>query len=111
MRSPKSTPLGLYEMIQSPKFSPLVNSPSALGNLSGSSDINRLNDENMMLRSKLLNWEESWNQAKQACEAWKREAAEANEKAKAADRERIQALFKLGEVGYLSGAIRNVHTL
>ena len=52
----------------------------------------------MMLRSKLITWEESWNQAKQACEAWKREAAEASEKAKASDRERIQALFKLGEV-------------
>ena len=52
----------------------------------------------MMLRAKLITWEESWNQAKQACEAWKREAADASEKAKASDRERIQALFKLGEV-------------
>ena len=99
MRSPKSTQLGLYEMIQSPKFnSPSLASPLAIGNLSGSSDIARLSDENMMLRSKLITWEESWNQAKQACEAWKREAAEASEKAKASDRERIQALFKLGEV-------------
>jgi len=99
MRSPKSTPLGLYEMIQSPKFnSPSLTSPLALGSLGNNHDLHRLSDENLMLRSKLTSWEESWNQAKQACEAWKREVAEHNDKAKASDRERMQALIKLGEI-------------
>ena len=52
----------------------------------------------MSLRNKVASWEESWNQAKQACDAWKREANEHFEKAKQIDREKTQALIKLGEV-------------
>lgn len=89
-------------MIQSPKFnSPSLTSPLALGSLGNtSSDVQRLTDEVISLRTKLSSWEDSWNQAKQACEAWKNEAAEHSEKAKAADRDRIQSLIKLGEVSY-----------
>ena len=82
--------------MQSPKLpTPQLTSP--LG-LSSSSDLHRLSDENMSLRNKLASWEESWNQAKQACDAWKREANEQFEKAKQIDREKTQALIKLGEV-------------
>lgn len=87
-------------MIQSPKFnSPALTSPLALGNFgNNNSDVQRLSEEVMSLRTKLVSWEDSWNQAKQACEAWRREAAEKDEKAKMADRERIHSLIKIGEV-------------
>ena len=91
-------------MMSSPKFqSPSLTSPLAFGsgNLSGNSsslDVQRLTDEVLSLRNKLASWEESWNQAKMTCEAWKREANEQAEKAKAVDRERIQYGMKLGEV-------------
>lgn len=106
MRSPKSQPLNLYDMMSSPKFqSPSLTSPLAFGgtgnlsaNSSTSMDVQRLTDEVLTLRSKLASWEESWNQAKMACEAWKREANEQVEKAKAADRDRIQYCIKLQEV-------------
>ncbi|XP_057310766.1 putative E3 ubiquitin-protein ligase UNKL [Hydractinia symbiolongicarpus] len=108
MRSPKSTPLGLYEMIQSPKFnSPALTSPLALGNFgNNNSDVQRLTEEVMSLRTKLVSWEDSWNQAKQACEAWRREAAEKDEKAKMADRERIHSLIKIGEVEHEVRSLR-----
>jgi len=113
VRSPKSQSLNLYDMMSSPKFqSPSLTSPLAFGgasgggNLSGNSsssmDVQRLTDEVLMLRNKLASWEESWNQAKMACEAWKREANEQVEKAKAADRDRIQYAMKLGEVSCLT---------
>lgn len=102
MRSPKSAPLNLYDMMSSPKFqSPSLTSPLAFGgSLSGGNnmDVQRLTEEVITLRNKLASWEDSWNQAKMACEAWKREATEQNEKAKAADRERVHYAMKLGEV-------------
>lgn len=100
MRSPKSTPLGLYDIIQSPKYnSPALTSPLALGNLGNNNfDVQRLTDEVLSLRGKLASWEDSWSQSKQTYEAWRREATEQSEKAKAADRDRIQSLIKLGEV-------------
>ena len=83
-------------MLQSPKFnSPSLASPLALSN---SFDIQRSSDEIISLRSRLVSWEESWNQAKIACDAWKREASEQSDKAQAADREKMQTLIKLGEV-------------
>ena len=88
-------------MMSSPKFqSPSLTSPLAfggsgsLGGGASSLDNQRLTDEILSLRSKLSSWEESWNQAKMACEAWKREATEQAEKAKAIDRERIQCCMK-----------------
>lgn len=101
VRSPKSAPLNLYDMMSSPKFqSPSLTSPLAFGGSLGSNniDVQRLTEEVISLRNKLVSWEESWNQAKMACEAWKREATEQNEKAKAADRDRMQYGMKLGEV-------------
>lgn len=99
IKSPKSTPLGLMEMMQSPKFnSPNLTSPLALGSLGKQGvDIQRLTDEIISLRTKLATWEDSWNQAKQACNAWQQEVSNHAEKAKQADRDRVQALIKLGE--------------
>ena len=106
VRSPKSQPqsqqpLNLFDMMSSPKFqSPSLTSPLAFGSGSmgggGSGlDTQRLTDEILSLRNKLVSWEDSWNQAKMACEAWKREATEQAEKAKAIDRERIQCCMKV----------------
>ncbi|XP_012554518.3 putative E3 ubiquitin-protein ligase UNKL isoform X2 [Hydra vulgaris] len=95
LRSPKNSQLGIYEMLQSPKFnSPSLASPLALSN---SFDIQRSSDEIISLRSRLASWEESWNQAKIACDAWKREASEQSDKAQSAEREKMQILIKLGE--------------
>ena len=71
---------------------------SPLGLTSGS-DTQRLSEEVIALRSKLSSFEESWNQAKQACEAWKREATEQSERSKTLDRERLMLQIKFGEVG------------
>ncbi|XP_033630575.1 putative E3 ubiquitin-protein ligase UNKL isoform X1 [Asterias rubens] len=60
---------------------------------SNSEDIVRkFQEEISVLKNKLHTWEESWNQAKQACDAWKKEAHEASEKAKLAEREKQVAM-------------------
>ena len=79
--------------VQSPK----QQMTSPLG-LSSGSDAQRLSEEVISLRSKLTSYEETWNQAKQACEAWKREANEQSENAKTLDRERMQLQIKLADV-------------
>ncbi|XP_065066413.1 putative E3 ubiquitin-protein ligase UNKL isoform X1 [Rhopilema esculentum] len=78
--------------VQSPKQQ--LTSP--LG-LSAVTDAQRLSEEVVALRSKLSSYEESWNQAKHACEAWKREASEQCEKSKSLDRERMMLQIKLSE--------------
>ena len=70
---------------------------SPLG-LSSGLDAQRLSEEVIALRSKLSSYEETWNQAKPAFEAWKREANEQSEKSKTLDRERIQLQIKLANV-------------
>ncbi|XP_072028240.1 LOW QUALITY PROTEIN: putative E3 ubiquitin-protein ligase UNKL [Amphiura filiformis] len=55
-------------------------------------DSQRLQEEITNLRSKLHSWEESWNQAKQACDAWKKEATEAGEKSKQAEKDKQAAI-------------------
>ena len=79
--------------VQSPK----QQMTSPLG-LSSGSDAQRLSEEVISLRSKLISYEEAWNQAKQTCEAWKHEANEQSEKAKTLERERMQLQIKLVDV-------------
>ena len=81
--------------VQSPK----QQMTSPLG-LSSGSDTQRLSEEVIALRSKLSSYEETWSQAKQACEAWKREANEQSEKSKTLDRERMQLQIKLADVSW-----------
>ena len=71
--------------------SPQLTSP--LGN-----DLQRMNEELMNARSKLASWEESWTQAKQACDAWKKEAEASAERAKQAEQEKEEAAAKREEV-------------
>ncbi|XP_066291242.1 putative E3 ubiquitin-protein ligase UNKL isoform X2 [Branchiostoma lanceolatum] len=65
---------------------------------STNSEVQRLQDELNACRTKLQSWEESWQQAKQACDAWKKEASEYAEKAKAAEKEKLQAIVERDEV-------------
>jgi len=88
--------------VQSPK----QQMTSPLG-LSSGSDTQRLSEEVIALRSKLSSYEETWSQAKQACEAWKREANEHSEKSKALDRERIQLQIKLADAEKESKNLRH----
>ena len=75
-----SLPAGRYFPIQ--QSSSLVGSVGQIGLSSsiGSGNISLSDLEKMQFKCK--QWEESWNQAKAACDAWKREATEANERAR-----------------------------
>ncbi|PNJ87945.1 UNK isoform 8, partial [Pongo abelii] len=53
----------------------------------GAAELARLRQELDEANSTIKQWEESWKQAKQACDAWKKEAEEAGERASAAGAE------------------------
>ncbi|KAK2564200.1 RING finger protein unkempt-like protein [Acropora cervicornis] len=86
--------------LHSPKSlgSPQMASPLGLGN--NSTEIQRLSEELMAAKTKLASWEESWVQAKQACDAWKKEAEESIKKAKQAEKDKLEAVIKKEEVMY-----------
>lgn len=88
----------LTAQLHSPKSigSPQLSSPLGLSN--SSSEIQRLNEDLMAAKTKLASWEESWAQAKQACDAWKKEAEESAIKAKEAEQEKVEAIMKKEEV-------------
>ncbi|XP_071815243.1 putative E3 ubiquitin-protein ligase UNKL isoform X2 [Apostichopus japonicus] len=56
-------------------------SPGRSSNPGPDGDHHKLQEEVTTLRNKLQTWEESWNQAKQACDAWKQEATDWAKKA------------------------------
>ncbi|KAM9296344.1 RING finger protein unkempt homolog [Gastrophryne carolinensis] len=68
---------GSYSPGTSPAF------PSGAGGV----ELVRLRQELEEASSTIKQWEDSWKQAKQACDAWKKEAEEANERATAASME------------------------
>lgn len=84
--------------LHSPKSlgSPQMASPLGLSN--SSSEIQRLTEDLMTAKTKLASWEESWAQAKQACDAWKKEAEESAKKAKEAEHDKLEAVMKKEEV-------------
>lgn len=71
---------------------------SPLGLSNSSSEIQRLTEDLMAAKTKLASWEESWAQAKQACDAWKKEAEESAKKAKEAEQDKLEAIMKKEEV-------------
>lgn len=71
---------------------------SPLGLSSSANEIQRLSEDLMAAKSKLASWEESWAQAKQACDAWKKEAEESAKKAKEAEQNKLEAIMKMEEV-------------
>ena len=51
---------------------------AAMGSPSEKTELAALREELRQTKAHLASWHESWKQAKQACDAWKREAEEAN---------------------------------
>ncbi|NXU75710.1 UNK protein, partial [Oreotrochilus melanogaster] len=79
--------------------SPLLSSgltPSISSNTSGC--LTQIRQELDDAKRKLKHWEESWQQVKQACDAWQKEAQEAKERADIADADKQLALQKKEEV-------------
>ncbi|XP_075292722.1 putative E3 ubiquitin-protein ligase UNKL isoform X1 [Opisthocomus hoazin] len=84
----------------SPSPSPVLSSgttPSISSNSSGN-ELTRVRQELDDARRRLKQWEESWQQVKQACDAWQKEAQEAKERANIADADKLFALQKKEEV-------------
>ncbi|OCT60693.1 RING finger protein unkempt homolog isoform X1 [Xenopus laevis] len=72
----------IWEHFVSGSYSPGT-SPGFLSG-QGGTELIRLQHELEEASSTIKQWEDSWKQAKQACDAWKKEAEEANERATAA---------------------------
>ncbi|KAK7112115.1 RING finger protein unkempt homolog [Littorina saxatilis] len=69
-----------------------------LANSNGtSSEVQRLRDELNSTKSKMAEWEGVYNQAKCACEAWRKEAEECTKRAKAAEEEKQQIVKQRDE--------------
>lgn len=84
--------------LPSPKqlTSPQLTSPLSL---SGSqADIDKLSQELSAAHVKLASWEQAWAKAKLACEAWKKEADVAENRARKAEQERLELSLKLEKV-------------
>ncbi|XP_048344548.1 RING finger protein unkempt homolog isoform X3 [Sphaerodactylus townsendi] len=75
----------IWEHFASGSFSPST-SPAFLSG-PGAAELARLRQELDEANSTIKQWEESWKQAKQACDAWKKEAEEANDRANTATME------------------------
>uniref|UniRef100_A0A8B9IFU8 Unk zinc finger n=1 Tax=Anser cygnoides TaxID=8845 RepID=A0A8B9IFU8_ANSCY len=112
-------PLGLngmnssiWEHFASGSFSPST-SPAFLSG-PGAAELARLRQELDEANGTIKQWEESWKQAKQACDAWKKEAEEANDRANTANmecelaREQREALEL--QVKKLQEELERIHT-
>ncbi|XP_010140007.1 PREDICTED: putative E3 ubiquitin-protein ligase UNKL [Buceros rhinoceros silvestris] len=84
----------------SPSPSPVLSSSTtpSLSSNTGGYELTRVRRELDDAKRKLKQWEESWQQVKQACDAWQKEAQEAKERANIADVDKRHALQKKEEV-------------
>ncbi|XP_062976385.1 RING finger protein unkempt homolog isoform X2 [Elgaria multicarinata webbii] len=102
----------IWEHFASGSFSPST-SPAFLSG-PGAAELARLRQELDEANGTIKQWEESWKQAKQACDAWKKEAEEANDRANTATieceraREKREALEL--QVKKLQEEIERIHT-
>ncbi|XP_044309955.1 RING finger protein unkempt homolog isoform X3 [Varanus komodoensis] len=102
----------IWEHFASGSFSPST-SPAFLSG-PGAAELARLRQELDEANSTIKQWEESWKQAKQACDAWKKEAEEANDRANTATiecelaRDQREALEL--QVKKLQEEIERIHT-
>ena len=62
----------------------------------------------MSAKTKLASWEDSWAQAKRACDAWRKEAEDSAEKARLAEQEKLQEVLKKDEVCF--SFIKSTHS-
>lgn len=80
---------------------------NSFNSTSNLSEIQRLREELVSNRAKLVAWEEGMSQIRTACEAWKREADEASRRERLAEQQRDEAISKLNalqnEVETISG--------
>lgn len=85
----------------------LTSSNNVATTSAGAVEVGRLKDELLANRARMASWEEGLQQARSACEAWKKEAAIASKKAELAMKEKEAALLKLAqmqkEIDNLSG--------
>ena len=94
------TQLGLFDITSTPpKSTPLSTSSSTSTSTNPTSDprdleIHRLKDELSTYRARVASFEETYAQARHACEAWKKETALATKKAEMALREKEVAVSK-----------------
>ncbi|KAK3709663.1 hypothetical protein QZH41_010988 [Actinostola sp. cb2023] len=99
---PLSTQLHSPKQLGSPQLpSPLDISACASG------EVHRLNEELISARTKLASWEDCWVQAKQACDAWKKEAEQSITKAKNSHHDKLEALLKLTEAEKEISTLKN----
>lgn len=84
-RAAAAAACSIWEHFASGSFSPGT-SPAFLSG-PGAAELARLRQELDEANGTIKQWEESWKQAKQACDAWKKEAEEAGERASAAGAE------------------------
>uniref|UniRef100_A0A8C0UWG9 Unk zinc finger n=1 Tax=Cyanistes caeruleus TaxID=156563 RepID=A0A8C0UWG9_CYACU len=102
----------IWEHFASGSFSPST-SPAFLSG-PGAAEMARLRQELDEANGTIKQWEESWKQAKQACDAWKKEAEEANDRANTANmecelaREQREALEL--QVKKLQEELERIHT-
>ncbi|XP_078242142.1 RING finger protein unkempt homolog isoform X6 [Pogona vitticeps] len=102
----------IWEHFASGSFSPST-SPAFLSG-PGAAELARLRQELDEATNTIKQWEESWKQAKQACDAWKKEAEEANDRASTATlecelaREQREALEL--QVKKLQEEMERIHT-
>ncbi|XP_026523264.1 RING finger protein unkempt homolog isoform X3 [Pseudonaja textilis] len=102
----------IWEHFASGSFSPST-SPAFLSG-PGAAELARLRQELDEANSTIKQWEDSWKQAKQACDAWKKEAEEANDRASTATLEcelaREQRETLELQVKKLQEEIERIHT-
>ncbi|XP_077710380.1 RING finger protein unkempt homolog isoform X2 [Canis aureus] len=102
----------IWEHFASGSFSPGT-SPAFLSG-PGAAELARLRQELEEANGTIKQWEESWKQAKQACDAWKKEAEEAGERASAAGAEcelaREQRDALEGQVKKLQEELERLHS-
>lgn len=101
LRSSGGNQLGLFDLTSS------SNSNVTTTAAATAIEVGRLKDELLANRARMASWEEGLQQARNACEVWKKEAAIANKKAELAMKEKENALLKLAqmqkEIDNLSG--------
>ena len=71
---------------------------SSSNHTSQASEVGRLKDELLANRARMATWEEGLQQARGACEVWKKEAAISNKKAELAMKEKESAMLKLAQM-------------
>ena len=87
--------LGLFDLTSSSSGN---GSNNVAANNAASIEVGRLKDELIQNRARMTSFEESIQQARSACEVYKREAAIANRKVELAYKEKEQAMLKLAQM-------------